>query len=186
MGCDAMGRGENGRDGMGWDGIGWGRRENGREAYIVYILLFLLLLTFIILIVFQHADEDDEKKKEGGDVKSDEELVHEKKERSEEDEMEDIKRAALMPKQPDKVKLEEMRQFKSKQKLMYRILKEIFSYIIFVLILLTIAYGNRDYRSHQVNNALTSYFMGGTYSGKMALGDVSVIDIAHLLHTENM
>ena len=186
MGCDAMGRGENGRDGMGWDGIGWGRRENGREAYIVYILLFLLLLTFIILIVFQHADEDDEKKKEGGDVKSDEELVHEKKERSEEDEMEDIKRAALMPKQPDKVKLEEMRQFKSKQKLMYRIIREILSYLVFVLILLTVAYGNRDYRSHQVNNALSSYFIGGTYSGKKSLGDVSVMDIAHLLHTGNL
>ena len=87
--------------------------------------------------------------------------------------MEDLKKLALMPKPPDPVKLEEMRRFKLKQKLMYKIIKEILSYLIFVLILLTVAYGNRDYKSHHVNNALTSYFMGGTYAGKMALEDVS-------------
>ena len=104
-------------------------------------------------------------------MKADEELVHEKK--TEEEELEDIKKLAMMPKPPDQVKLEEMRRFKLKQKLMYKIIKEILSYLIFVLILLTVAYGNRDYKSHHVNNALTSYFMKGTYAGKMALGDVS-------------
>jgi hypothetical protein len=105
-------------------------------------------------------------------VKADEELIH-NKEKTEEEELEDIKKIAMMPKQPDQVKLEEMRRFKLKQKLMYKIIKEILSYMVFVLILLTVAYGNRDYKSHHVNNALTSYFMGGTYAGKMALGDVS-------------
>ena len=104
-------------------------------------------------------------------MKSDEELVHEGK--TDEEELDDIKKMALMPKPPDPVKLEEMRQFKLKQKLMYKIIKEILSYLIFVLILLTVAYGNRDYKSHNVNNALTSYFMGGTYAGKMSLDDVS-------------
>ena len=87
--------------------------------------------------------------------------------------MDEIRKLALMPKQPDQVKLEEMRRFKLKQKLMYKIIKEILSYLVFVLILLTVAYGNRDYKSHHVNNALTSYFMGGTYAGTMALEDVS-------------
>ncbi|XP_028406520.1 polycystin-1-like isoform X2 [Dendronephthya gigantea] len=121
------------------------------------------------------VEEEDEDKKENSPVKADEELVH-NKEKTEEDEMEDIKRQALMPKPPDQVKLEEMRRFKLKQKLMYKILREIMSYVIFVLILLTVAYGNRDYKSHHVNNALTSYFMGGSYAGKMAIGDISDIN----------
>ena len=126
----------------------------------------------IASLSLQAVEEEDEDKKEKSPVKPDEELVH-NKEKTEEEEMEDIKRQALMPKQPDQVKLEEMRRFKLKQKLMYKIIREIMSYMVFVLILLTVAYGNRDYRSHHVNNALTSYFMGGTYAGKMAIGDVS-------------
>lgn len=117
-------------------------------------------------------EEEEENKSETSPVKSDEELVH-KKEMTEEEEMAQIKKMALMPKPPDQVKLEEMRRYKLKQKLMYKIIREILSYLIFVLILLTVAYGNRDYKSHHVNNALSSYFMGGTYAGKMALGDVS-------------
>ena len=108
-------------------------------------------------------------------MKPDEELVH--KEKTDKEELDDIKKMALMPKPPDQVKLEEMRRFKLQQKLMYRIIKEILSYLIFVLILLTVAYGNRDYKSHNVNNALTSYFMGGTYAGKMSVGDVSRLNI---------
>ena len=130
------------------------------------------------------AEEEDDKKKDGGEIKSDEEFVHKEKDKNDKEEIDDIKKLALMPKQPDQVKLEEMRRFKLKQKLMYRIIKEILSYIIFVMILLTVAYGNRDYRSHHVNNALTSYFMGGTYSGKMTIDDVSMIkyDVSMIMY----
>ena len=119
----------------------------------------------------QAVEEEEENKKADVPVKTDEELVH--NEKTEEEEMEDLRKLAMMPKQPDQVKLEEMRRFKLKQKLMYKIIKEILSYVVFVLIILTVAYGNRDYKSHHVNNALTSYFMGGTYAGRMALDDVS-------------
>ena len=127
------------------------------------------------MFISQVGAEEDEHKKEGSELKEDEERLHKKEKKSEEDELADIKKMAFMPKPPDPVKLEEMRQFKLKQKVMYKILKEIGSYIIFVLILLTVAYGNRDPRSHEVNNALTSYFMSGTYGGKLALGDVSFL-----------
>ena len=124
-----------------------------------------------LLHFLQAVEEEEENKKADVPVKADEELVH--NEKTEEEEMEDIRKLAMMPKQPDQVKLEEMRRFKLKQKLMYKIIKEILSYVVFVLIILTVAYGNRDYKSHHVNNALTSYFMGGTYAGRMALDDVS-------------
>ena len=130
-----------------------------------------------LLHFLQAVEEEEENKKADVPVKTDEELVH--NEKTEEEEMEDIRKLAMMPKQPDQVKLEEMRRFKLKQKLMYKIIKEILSYIVFVLIILTVAYGNRDYKSHHVNNALTSYFMGGTYAGRMALDDVSDRVICH-------
>lgn len=124
----------------------------------------------------QAVEEEDDDKKENSTIKKDEELVHNMI-KSDEDELEAIKKLAMMPKQPDQVKLEEMRRFKLKEKLMYKIIKDSLNYIIFVLILLTVAYGNRDYRSHNVNNALTKYFINGSYAGRMGVRDVSWYEI---------
>ncbi|XP_068242609.1 polycystin-1-like protein 2 [Palaemon carinicauda] len=65
----------------------------------------------------------------------------------------------LQYKQTDSVLIRELRERRKKEKEMYVILKEIFSYFIFLWVLLTISYGNRDPNAFFLRRTLTQSFI---------------------------
>ena len=70
----------------------------------------------------------------------------------------------------EKAKLNRLKEIK-----MAQILKEIFSYLFFLWILIVLSYGNRDPNAYLLKNALKSTFIDGTNSGE-SFSDVKTPD----------
>ena len=60
-----------------------------------------------------------------------------------------------------------------KEKQMKSIIREIAWYIIFLLVLLTISYGNRDLITSQVTRYMENSFVDSTFSGNLSYEKVS-------------
>lgn len=67
---------------------------------------------------------------------------------------------------PNLTQLEKAKLNRLKEMKMAQILKEIFSYLFFLWILIVLSYGNRDPNAYLLKNALKSTFIDGTNSGE--------------------
>lgn len=135
------------------------------------IKVFLLAMLFALLI-------KDPKKAEGdtfADINAlanDEEWLHKNTEDLD-PEMQKTLKTLINDKPPDEAKLEIARQLRMKEKQMKSIIREIAWYIIFLLVLLTISYGNRDLITSQVTRYMKNTFEKATYSGNLTFDKVS-------------
>lgn len=68
------------------------------------------------------------------------------------------------PKPPDPRKLLESRELRLKQIQMKYIIYDIMWYFIFVIILLSVAYGNKDTAAYGTTLTMANYFEGNTYT----------------------
>lgn len=135
------------------------------------VKVFLLAMLFALLI-------KDPKKAEGNSyadinaLANDEEWLHKNTEDLD-PEMQKTLKTLINDKPPDEAKLEIARQLRMKEKQMKSIIREIAWYIIFLLVLLTISYGNRDLITSQVTRYMKNTFVKATYSGNLTYNKVS-------------
>ena len=134
------------------------------------IKVFALATLFALLI-------KDPKKAEGDSyaevnaLATDEEWLHKNTEDLD-DETQKALKTLIIDKPPDEAKLEIARQLRMKEKQMKSIIQEIAWYIIFLLVLLTISYGNRDLKTSQVTRYMQNIFEKATYSGNLTFNKV--------------
>ena len=77
-------------------------------------------------------------------------------------------------KPPDEAKLEIARKLRMKERQMESIIREIAWYVIFLLVLLTIAYGNRDLTTSKVTKYMRDTFEKAAYSGNITYEKVNI------------
>ena len=134
------------------------------------IKVFALATLFALLI-------KDPKKAEGDSyaevnaLATDEEWLHKNTEDLD-DETQKALKTLIIDKPPDEAKLEIARQLRMKEKQMKSIIQEIAWYMIFLLVLLTISYGNRDLKTSQVTRYMQNIFEKATYSGNLTFNKV--------------
>ena len=102
---------------------------------------------------------------------TDEEWLHKNTEDLD-DETQKALKTLIIDKPPDEAKLEIARQLRMKEKQMKSIIQEIAWYMIFLLVLLTISYGNRDLKTSQVTRYMQNIFEKATYSGNLTFNKV--------------
>ncbi|KAL9957163.1 hypothetical protein ACROYT_G038767 [Oculina patagonica] len=138
------------------------------------IKVFILAMLFALLI-------KDPKKAEGdtfADINAlanDEEWLH-KNADDLDPEMQKTLKTLINDKPPDEAKLEIARQLRMKEKQMKSIIREIAWYVIFLLVLLTISYGNRDLITSQVTRYMQNTFEKAAYSGNLTFDKVHRIN----------
>ena len=76
-------------------------------------------------------------------------------------------------KPPDEAKLEIARKLRMKERQMESIIREIAWYVIFLLVLLTIAYGNRDLTTSKVTRYMKDTFEDSVHGENVTYGKVS-------------
>lgn len=82
-----------------------------------------------------------------------------------EDEKENFKKL-ITDRPPDEAKLEIARQLRMKEKHMKSIIREIVWYMFFLLIVLTVSYGNRDPATYRVTKYINDIFLHCRYSNE--------------------
>lgn len=88
-----------------------------------------------------------------------------------EDEKKDFKKM-IMDRPPDEAKLEIARQLRFKEKQMKSIIRELVWYMIFLMVILTISYGNRDPDTYRVTKYMNDLFVQSRYSGTKKFAQV--------------
>lgn len=76
----------------------------------------------------------------------------------------DFRKSAEIPKPPGEEQLHVARQRRTKQKQMKAIIREMFLYLSFILVMCVVAYGSRDTQAYAVTEALTDIFRESQYT----------------------
>ncbi|KAK3737773.1 hypothetical protein QZH41_012212 [Actinostola sp. cb2023] len=123
--------------------------------------VFAAAMFFALVIKDPNKGEDENEQQ--NELNPDEELAHKNAQNTEEEKT--LRKMGFVEKPPDPEKLEAYRQFKLKQKQMKTILYEIMQYMFFLIVVLIIAYGNRDPMAYGVTRAMDAFFVSSRYSG---------------------
>ena len=86
----------------------------------------------------------------------------------------DFRKSTEIPKPPGEGLLHIARQRRTKQKQMKIILREIFLYFAFILVLSVVAYGSRDTQAYAVTKALTDIFPESKYTSLLPFDQVNM------------
>lgn len=122
--------------------------------------VFAAAMFFALVIKDPNKNEDETEQNE---LNPDEEIVHKNSQGNDEDKT--LRKLGFVAKPPDPEKLEAFRQLRLKQVQMKTILYEIVQYFFFLVIVLIIAYGNRDPMAYGVTRAMDSFFVSSAYAG---------------------
>ena len=144
------------------------------------IKVFILATLFALLIKDPKKAEEDSYA-EVNALANDEEWLHKNTEDLD-PEMQQTLKTLINDKPPDEAKLEIARQLRMKEKQMKSIIREIVWYIIFLLVLLTISYGNRDLITSQVTRYMQNTFEKASHSGNLTYNKVSPNKKRHKFH----
>ena len=77
-------------------------------------------------------------------------------------------------KPPAESDLVAVRELRTKQKLMRRIVSEVCWYIAYLVLISVVAYGNRDPKAYFVTRTMNDMFVENKYTARMRLDDVSI------------
>ena len=77
-------------------------------------------------------------------------------------------------KPPAQADLVAVRELRTKQKLMRRIISEVCWYIAYLVLISIVAYGNRDPKAYFVTKTMNDMFVENKYAARMRLDDVSI------------
>ncbi|KAK3717356.1 hypothetical protein QZH41_011584, partial [Actinostola sp. cb2023] len=137
------------------------------------IKIFILASVFALLIKDPNKAESDPIT-DANMLSTDEEWLHKNVKDLSDDEKKDFKKL-IMDRPPDEAKLEIARQLRFKEKQMKSIIREIVWYMIFLLVILTISYGNRDPDTYRITKYMNDLFVKARYSGNRTFDKVSRI-----------
>ena len=146
-------------------------------SFLQDVLLTQPIKVFLLAMLFALLIKDPKKAEENSyaDINAlanDEEWLHKNTEDLD-PEMQKTLKTLINDKPPDEAKLEIARQLRMKEKQMKSIIREIAWYVIFLLVLLTISYGNRDLITSQVTRYMHNSFVDSTFSGNLTYNKVS-------------
>ena len=146
-------------------------------SFLQDVLLTQPIKVFLLAMLFALLIKDPKKAEENSyaDINAlanDEEWLHKNTEDLD-PEMQKTLKTLINDKPPDEAKLEIARQLRMKEKQMKSIIREIAWYVIFLLVLLTISYGNRDLITSQVTRYMQDTFVDASFSGNLTYKKVS-------------
>jgi len=146
-------------------------------SFLQDVLLTQPVKVFLLAMLFALLIKDPKKAEENSyaDINAlanDEEWLHKNTEDLD-PEMQKTLKTLINDKPPDEAKLEIARQLRMKEKQMKSIIQEIAWYVIFLLVLLTISYGNRDLITSQVTRYMQNTFVDATFSENLTYTKVS-------------
>ena len=146
-------------------------------SFVQDVLLMQPVKVFILATLFALLIKDPKKAEETSytnvnALASDEEWLHKNTEDLDPEMQKKLKKL-INDKPPDEAKLEIARQLRMKEKQMKSIIREIAWYVIFLLTLLIISYGNRDLMTFNVTSYMRNIFERAKYSGKLPYNKVS-------------
>ncbi|XP_072035417.1 polycystin-2-like protein 2 [Amphiura filiformis] len=138
----------------------------------------LCLATFYALVI-KKPDKEDENP--GTPLlKGDEEYIHERlteEELKDPDKLEALEQQKMMcpVKPPDLDDIAEARDIRFKEMKMNSVLKEIWLYMTFLLILFMMGYGNVNPDSYYIQHSVRSVFLNADYNGGTSFGSINTI-----------
>ncbi|XP_048575351.1 uncharacterized protein LOC5511746 isoform X2 [Nematostella vectensis] len=134
------------------------------------IKVFLLASIFALLIKDPNKAESDPLT-DVKDLSQDEEWLHDKTADLDDDTKMNLKKM-MVDRPPDEAKLEIARQLRFKERQMASIMREIVWYLIFLFIVLSISYGNRDPYTQLVTNNVENVFLQASYNGSTKFDEI--------------
>ncbi|KAK2546861.1 Polycystic kidney disease protein 1-like 2, partial [Acropora cervicornis] len=138
------------------------------------VKVFALATLFAILIKDPKKAEQNSYT-EANALANDEEWLHKNTEDMDAETQQELKQL-INDKPPDEAKLEIARKLRMKEKQMKSIIREIIWYVIYLLVLLTISYGNRDLTTSEVTRYMGNIFEKAAYSGNLTYKKVHEIN----------
>ncbi|XP_068673513.1 polycystin-1-like [Montipora foliosa] len=137
------------------------------------IKVFALATFFAVLVKDPNKAEQDSLT-DANALANDEEWLHKTTEDLDLETQQELKQL-INDKPPNEAKLEIARKLRMKEKQMKSIIREVIWYVIFLLVLLTISYGNRDLTTSKVTRYMSNIFEKAAYSGNLTYGKVHEI-----------
>ena len=144
------------------------------------IKVFALATFFAILVKDPNKAEQDSLT-DANALTNDEEWLHKTTEDLDLETQQELKQL-INDKPPDEAKLEIARKLRMKEKQMKSIIREIIWYVIFLLVLLTISYGNRDLTTSKVTRYMSNIFEKAAYSGNLTYGKVCLRPVSFIIN----
>ena len=148
-------------------------------SFLQDVLLMQPVKVFALATLFAILVKDPKKAEqnsytEANALANDEEWLHKNTEDMDAETQQELKQL-INDKPPDEAKLEIARKLRMKEKQMKSIIREIIWYVIYLLVLLTISYGNRDLTTSAVTRYMSNIFEKAAYSGNLTYKKVSLI-----------
>lgn len=148
--------------------------------FVQPIKVFVLATLFALLIKDPKKAEQDSFT-DANALANDEEWLHKNAEDLDAETQQELKQM-INDKPPDEAKLEIARKLRMKEKQMKSIIREIVWYVIFLLVLLTISYGNRDLTTSKVTGYMQNIFEKAAYSGNITYKKVTLSHVQLFPH----
>ena len=139
-----------------------------QDVVLMQPLKVVAMAVFFALIIKDPDKGDDDKP---ADLGKDEEWIHE---RYSDDDKLLWNNIGFVPKPPSEETLYHSRQFRTKKKRMVEVIKETFFYVVFILVLCIVAYGNLDTQAYPVRATVSDYFAESKYVGSMPISEVII------------
>ena len=148
-------------------------------SFLQDVLLMQPVKVFVLATLFAILVKDPKKAEQNSytdanALANDEEWLHKNTEDLDPETQQELKQL-INDKPPDEARLEIARKLRMKEKQMKSIIREIVWYVIFLLVLLTISYGNRDLTTSKVTRYMSNIFEKAAYSGNLTYKKVSLI-----------
>lgn len=143
-----------------------------QDVLLTQPIKVFFLATLFALLIKDPKKAEQESLADANALANDEEWLHKNTEDLD-PEMQKTLKALINDKPPDEAKLEIARKLRMKEKQMKSIIREIIWYVIFLLVLLTISYGNRDLTTSKVTRYMQNIFEKATYSGNITYKKVN-------------
>ena len=125
---------------------------------------------FFAVVIKDPNKAEDENDQDNKELSPDEEILHNQKQNS--DEEKTLRKIGFVDKPPNPEELEAARLLKTKQKQMKAIIREVIQYLVFLSLLLVVAYGSRDPMAFPITKAMRGFFDEGDYSGNGGIEEV--------------
>ncbi|XP_033100581.1 polycystic kidney disease protein 1-like 2 [Anneissia japonica] len=152
-----------------------------QDIFISQPIKVLLLATFYSLVIKSPDKEDDDLPRVK--LEADEEWLHENENNadlSDPSKLEEFNKkrqmdvACALP--PDRDEIEDQRKLRFKEIKMHGIIKEITAYIIFLCLLMVVAFGNIGREEYGLRSSMVDTFIKASYNGKMQFTKISSRD----------
>ena len=143
-----------------------------QDVLFIQPMKVFILATLFALLVKDPKKAEEDSFTDANALANDEEWPNKNTEDLDPEKQKMVKQL-INDKPPDEAKLEMARKLRMKEKQMMSIIREILWYVIFLLVLLTISYGNRDLTTSKVTKHMQDIFEKAAYSGNLTYKKVT-------------